>query len=86
MRKHLAERIKEVEGRLSPAATVPIAPRLAQAPSTLRAIELHNEATEAYRAATPQPAPIVIPGQILDKETGRPSIPTGNGTRGPRKF
>lgn len=81
VKKLIAERIKEVESRSSLGSVTPkVMPQVvSQAPSTQR---LLADATLPITT----PAPIVIPGQQLDKETGRPSIPTGNGTRGPRKF
>lgn len=88
VRKRIAERIREVEGRpvqmIAPLRTVPPV----QALSTQRLTQ--EDAAQGQFTSVPNhvvvQAPIAIPGQIMDKETGRPSIPTGNGTRGPRKF
>lgn len=51
-----------------------------QAPSTQRLIDQHGPI-----AAPPIPA-IRMPPAVVDKETGRAMVPTGNGTSGPRKF
>lgn len=55
----------------------------AQAPSTQRLLEQHGL---AQVAPAPMAAPSRLPAAEIDKETGRPMVPTGNGSKGPRKW
>lgn len=60
----------------------PYNPVTSQAPSTQRILDgISQEVPYNAPAAKPIPVPAVI-----DKETGRAIVSTGNGTKGPRKF
>jgi hypothetical protein len=82
-KKACLERIGEVEANLGqkPAYVQNITPPLAQAPSTLAAMQRHGMLP--VEPAPPTAAPILPPAtaRIVGGE-----VNTGNGTRGPRKF
>ena len=86
VRAAVTARIKDVEGRLSP--TLERRPNPAsgatQPPSTLAALARQEPLPVIANS------PVVLSGQVIDKETGRPSVITGTSnfgsTRGPRKF
>lgn len=74
----VAERIKVVENGIIPQ------------PTAIRAAPMiSSRMPPAEPIIPPQafvPNAIPLPKADIDKETGRAVVPTGNGTRGPRKF
>lgn len=77
-KKLLTDRIGEVENQIIPQPTV-----LRAAP-TVSSRMPPPEPIIPPQAFVPNAMP--LPKAEVDKETGRAMVPTGNGTRGPRKF
>lgn len=88
----LKARIKEIQAnptampvnaRIMPPMAA--AQAIAQAPSTMAALERQPGEAPVHPAMAPAAA-IRLPPATIDKETGRPMTATGNGTKGPRKW
>jgi len=77
-KKLITDRIGEVENNIipQPALRAPVVSSRMPPPDPL-----HTQfAPQVIPSAMP------LPKAEIDKETGRAMVPTGNGTRGPRKF
>lgn len=88
----LKERIKKIQevapitlGFSPPRQAAPMPSSIQQAASTQRLLAEHG--IEAPTTPMPPVQQVIrLPPSEIDKETGRASVATGNGTRGPRKF
>ena len=83
-KKLITDRIGEVENQIIPQ------PRnmLGHQPVSPQIVSSRMPPPE-FQAPTINMAPVpgaVMPPADIDKQTGRPVVATGNGTRGPRKF